>query len=331
MAALAVAGVIAAGCGTGGTDVEFVEPTVTLFDETEVDDTVPEVATTRSGVDQLETAELPAPRSGAPGVVVIDGIAVAVDTSSVDGWTATSPCGALLTGASPAPRSAVVVLDPAGDARDAVSGVAPVAVNAAIAELTADRLNAAGVSALLTRDDDDLAASFRAAAANSAGARMIVSIAIVAADGDRSDTAALELVHPAGDPGGRRLAGLIHQSLAPALDELPVAWTEGVDPGVRAVLNQRGADYFTVLQGESGAARVVVHLPVLDDDTAAIVSGPVFAAAAADALADALARFLVTDDEGDGFVTPDEVVRNAPTASGTEECLDPLAVDVGSG
>ena len=34
----------------------------------------------------------------------------------------------------------------------------------------------------------------------------------------------------------------------------------------------------------------------------------------------------VLADEGDGFVAPAEIVRDAPTASTTEACLDPLAV-----
>ena len=116
--------------------------------------------------------------------------------------------------------------------------------------------------------------------------------------------------------------------LRPVVDFLSVGWPADVEPGVRAVLNQRGTDFFGMLREPSGAARIVVHLPV--DPAAPTLLAPTGSEAFADAIADAVARHLVTDDEGDGFVATGDAIRNAPTASSTEACLDPLAVDVES-
>ncbi|MEM1335387.1 MAG: hypothetical protein AAGG08_18220, partial [Actinomycetota bacterium] len=213
----------------------------------------------------------------------------------------------------------------AGDARVEIGGVAAPSLNHAVATILAAELDAAGVSTLVTRDgDDDVAASTRSAAATASGARIVVSIAIAPGDGELVDQPPLEVVHPAANAEGRRLGGLIHQALMPVLLDLPGAWTDAGEPGVRSILNQRGTDYFTVLRAADDQARVVVHLPALNSTTVELFGSPVTAVNMAQALADAIARHLLTDEEGDGFVTPAETVRNASTAD-SEPCVDPLA------
>lgn len=313
-------------CGTGGTDLAVDEPTPQLFDDD--DDLVTSSTTTDApalGIEQLAAAELPQPRA-TPGVVIVDGIALAVDERTDAAWFARSPCGVVFSADEPV-EQALVVLDPAGDARIEVDGSPLSAINHTIADILASELRAAGVDTVLTRDgDDDIAASVRSEAASASGALVVVSISIAEGGGELVDRAPLEVAHPASDVESRRLAGLVFQSVEPILADLPGAWTAAGDPGVRSVLNQRGTDFFTLLRDADDHARVVMHLPVLTDDTVDLFRSPVTSVSLAQALADAIARFLLTDEEGRGFVTPAEVVRDAPT-TGAEACVDPFVVE----
>lgn len=318
--------VVAAACGTGGTDLAVDEPVPQLFDDDA--DLVTESTTTAAptlGIEQLAVAELPQPRA-TTGVVVVDGIALAVDERTDAGWFARSPCGVVFSGDGSV-EQALVVLDPAGDARVEIDGSSLSEINHTVAEILASELRAAGVDTLLTRDgDDDVAASVRSEAASASGALVVVSISIAEGGGDLVDEAPLEVVHPASDADSRRLAGLVFQSVEPILADMPGAWTAAGDPGVRAVLNQRGTDFFTLLRESDDHARVVVHLPALTDATVDLFRSPVTAVSLAQALADSIARFLLTDEEGRGFVTPTEVVRDAPT-TGAAACVDPIVVE----
>lgn len=318
---------LAVGCGTGSVSVDVVEPTVTLFAD---DDASARVESTTTVVPAailaaLDPTELPAPRSEAPGVVILEGIAAPVTASSVDGWAVTTPCGSNRDGAAPAPISALVALDPAGDART-VPGSLALTRNEAIAEATRSRLVAAGIETLVTRTAGaDLAASYRREAAAASGALVVVSIATVEGGAATGTVPALEVVHPAADESGRRLAGLVHAAVAPVVGELSVPWPADVEPGVRAVLNQRGDDYFAMLREPMDAARVVLHLPV-SLDAASAVANQQNRRLIADALAEAIAEHLVSDREGSGFVAPPEVVRSAPISDASAACVDPLAV-----
>lgn len=317
---------LVAACGTGGTDLAIDEPTPRLFDDDT--DLVTEPTTTTAptlGIEQLAVAELPEPRDTA-GVVVVDGIALAVDEHTDAGWFARSPCGVVFSGAEPVER-ALVVLDPAGDARIEIDGSSLSEINHAVADILASELRAAGVDTIITRSaDDDVAASTRSEAAAASGALVVVSISIAEGGGELVDEAPLEIAHPASDADSRRLAGLVYESVEPVLADLPGAWTDAGSPGVRAVLNQRGSDFFTLLRESDDHARVVVHLPVLTEDTVDLFRSPVTAVSLAQALAESIARFLLTDEEGRGFVTPAEVVRDAPT-TGAEVCVDPLGIE----
>lgn len=328
LATTLLAALIAAGCGTGEADITIDEPPPTLFDDTEsaLDGSSSTADPEAVAVAPLDPAELPTPRSGVRGVVVVDGVALAVDEVLADGWMARSPCGTAFSGDEPI-RQALVVLDPAGDAR-LDDGVAPLVLNHAIVDALAAELDAVGVTALVTRTGTaDVSAAVRSAAASASGAVVVVSMAFAAGDGPATDTAPLEVVHPASDARGRRLAGLVHQTLAPALEEIETVWVGGVEPGVRAVLNQRGADYFTMLREHEDQARVVAHLPALTVDRAGTFpSSSSTVTVIADALAEAITRYLLTDEQGDGFVVDGTVVRDAPTASGVDTCVEPLAV-----
>lgn len=321
-----VIGVFAAACGTGSTDVDFDEPASTLFPDEETAETVDGSTTTTQpvGVADLDPELIPGPRPGALGVVVFESVAAPV--AAIDGaeWTIETPCGATRSGMAPNPTTATVVIDPTGDAGSDAGAVA-LSRNAAIADAVRARLESADIATITTRDATaDVPAPYRRLVADASGARVMVSIAFVDGVGELGPEAGLEVVHPAADTGSRRLAGLVYAAVDPVIERYAVSWPDDLDPGVRAVLNQRGSDYFTVLQDPSGAARVVVHLPV-DPAVAATLW------AVADninplsvAIADAIVRYLVTEAEGTGFVAPPEVVRDAVATDPAAICVDPI-------
>ena len=322
-------GLVIAGCGTGSTDVAFDEPVPSLFDDSETTETGETVTTTAPplGVDGVDPDAIPAPRLDAPGVILFDSLAAPVVGAEAGTWTVATPCGASRTGEEPNPTTAVVVLDPIGDAATE-TGSAALARNARLAELVRDRLASADIGAISTRDATaDVPAPYRREVAEAAGARVVVSIALVEGSAESQPEPALEIVHPAADTDSRRLAGLLHAAVHPVVDRFAVDWPADVEPGVRAVLNQRGGNYFAVLEEPFGAARAVLHLPLDPEVAETVWASDSNLVPVSDAIADAVVRFLVTTDEGTGFVTPLEVVRDAVVADPTATCVDPLAVE----
>lgn len=329
--ALVVAfGLVIAGCGTGSTDVAFDEPVPSLFDDSEMTGTGEIVTTTARllGVDGVDPDVIPAPRLDAAGVVVFESLVAPVVGTEAGTWTVATPCGASRSGEEPSSTTAVVVLDPIGDAATE-AGSASLARNARLAELVRDRLVSADIGAISTRDATaDVPAPYRREVAEAAGARVVVSIALVEGEAESQPEPSLEIVHPAADTESRRLAGLLHAAVDPVVERFAVDWPADVEPGVRAVLNQRGSDYFAVLQESSGASRAVLHLPVAPEAAETVWASDSNLVPVSDAVADAIVRFLVTEDEGTGFVTPLEVVREAVVADPTATCVDPLALEV---
>ncbi|MEM9466541.1 MAG: hypothetical protein AAGA90_14295 [Actinomycetota bacterium] len=328
IALAALIGIGAAACGTASTDVDFDEPVPTLFADDDPSDTQQATTTTAPpiGVDDVDPEALPGPVAEAAGVVVFDSVAAAVVDDDGTTWTVETPCGALRSGDTPRPTTAVVVLDPSGDAGSA-SGADALARNATLAALIRDRLAVAEITAITTRAAPaDVAAAYRSRVADAAGARVVVSIALVDGAGEPGPEPALEVVHPAADAESRRLAGLVHEAVAPVIERFSVGWPDDVEPGVRAVLNQRGGDYFTVLQAPSAADRAVVHLPVDPAVADTVWSSEANLAPIGDAIADAIVRHLVTEDEGSGFVAPPEVVRDAAAVDPAATCVDPPAL-----
>jgi hypothetical protein len=329
---LVAASFVAAACGTGSTSVDFDEPVSTLFSEEESVETDDGSTTTTSiGVEEFDLDQLPGPDPAAPGVVLFDGVAAPVVTMIGDEWTVASPCGGGRSGVAPVPTTALVVVDPLGDPATE-RGAIELQRSAALTEALQRRLVDVGVSALATRSGlVDVAAPYRRDVALGAGARVMVSVALVDGTGQLGAVPGLEIVHPAADDDARRLAGLLHAAVDPVLGRLSVGWPDDVEPGVRAVLNQQGADYFTVLREPARASRVVLHLPVDPEAGSAIWTAEANLAPFADALADAIVRFLLTEEEGTGFVSPPQVVREAVVGTPAGACVDPIAVDNAGG
>lgn len=330
--AVALVLVMAVGAALAGTGARVEEPSIRFADDgstTEVMGAVADATTSTASTTTTPVADrLPPLATDVTGAIrSADGTARAVLGTDGEVWVVAGACGGQAT---EAPDTAVqigphhVVLDPAegGAARGVVAGpVVEADLNLAIARRTAELLADEGVAVVLTRDGDaDLGATARGLLGPAVGAEVLVSIHHAAA-GDRRTTApAPEVFHQIDDPASRRLGGLVHEEMSGALAALGGEWAEVEEPGVRPLLNQRGEDFHVVLQRSAGVAAIYVELVALGERETALLAGEEGREIEAGALARAIVRFLVTDEAGDGFVEPDELVREAPTTNAPGAC-----------
>jgi hypothetical protein len=309
------------GCVSGGAEV--AEPVPTLFNDDDVVSTTsaPSDETTSSTASTTTVPvvdRLPALADEVPGAVVVDdGLVLPITGTDGEVWFLLGACGGeqlepVSTATLVGPQH--VVLDPGGGDDEAGR------VNLAVARRTAELLAVDGIAAVLTRTSDaELAAGTRGALGPAVGAAVLVSI-------QRGDgTAVTEhprptVFHRAEDAESRRLAGLVHQEVELAFTDLDGAFTAHDEPGVRPLLNQRGEDYFRVLQTSAGVAAARVELLGSGENETALLSSEEGREFEARALADAIVRFLVTSEEGDGFIDPVETVRTAPTTDAPGGC-----------
>ena len=310
---------LAAGCVNGGAEV--VEPVPTLFDDRVSTTVVPDEATT-TATEPTTTVplrdRLPGLADDVVGAVLGEG-GVVLPITGTDGevWFLRGPCGEeriepVSTATLVGPHH--VVLDPGG--LDDEAG----AVNLAVALRTAELLTAQGVAVTLTRTSmAQMSAATRGAVGPAVGALVTVSIERGVGDAVTADPRPT-VFHRADDVDSRRLAGLIHHELVDAFASLEGTFTAQREPGVRSLLNQRGDDYFLVLGTDPAAAAARVELLGLGADETALLGSEEGRDVEAGALAAAVVRYLVSSEEGDGFIDPVEVVRTAPTSNTPGGC-----------
>ncbi|MFT5204531.1 MAG: N-acetylmuramoyl-L-alanine amidase [Candidatus Aldehydirespiratoraceae bacterium] len=254
-----------------------------------------------------------------------DGSGLAVSGSDGEVWFVIGACRA--EAVEPAATAETidakhVVLDP-GSSDD----LAITRHNRLIAEEVARLLSANGVSVSLTREfDQPMSESARGALGPALGARAVVSIHHEY--GDEVATVTRPTVfHQIDDVESRRLAGLLHQETEVSLAEIGVGLAAAVEPGVRPLLNQRGQNFFVVLQVAESTPAARLQITVLPENDMSPLVNEEARALESQAIADAIVRFLVTDEEGNGFVEPIETVRAAPTSHTPGGCGEPAAAE----
>jgi N-acetylmuramoyl-L-alanine amidase len=228
--------------------------------------------------------------------------------------------------------AATIVIDPGHGGDDEPGAVGPTGlveadVNLAVAERTVAELADRGIDAVLTRGGDYRATlRFRARIADVLDATALVSIHHNAeADGHRS-TPGTETYQQVDDAESRRLSGLLYEELVPALGRFPADWAGDDDAGAKYRRNDEGGDYYGILRRprEAGVTAALVEAAFITNPTeeALLRRGDVLDAEAR-AIADAIHRWLTSDDEGSGFVEP--YPRGAPAGSGggAGGCVDP--------
>ena len=311
--------VLVAGCVSG--EAEVVEPVPTLFDDVSSTTSAAgnETTSSRGPTTTAPVAErLPALVEDVPGAVAVgEGVVLPVTGTDGEVWFLLGPCGEdrlepVSTAELFGPQH--VVLDPGGG--DDVAG----RINLAVGLRTAELLAADGIAVALTRTADaELGAATRGAIGPAVGSLALVSIHRGVGSTPTEDPRPT-IFHRADDVESRRLAGLIHHEVVSAFGALEGVFTAHAEPGVRPLLNQRGEDYFRVLQTSAGVAAARVELLSVDENEMALLASGEGHEIEARALADAIVRFLVTSEEGDGFIDPVEVVRTAPTSDSPGGC-----------
>ncbi len=317
---VAVVAVMATACVSGGTEVN--EPVPTLFDDS-TSTIVPatdEPTSSTMPTTTLEVAQrLPDLPATVPGAIRSDdGALLPITGTDGDIWFVLGPCGEDRiepAGSATQVGPQHVVLDPGGADDEAGR------INLAVAQRTAEILSADGVSAALTRTGSaDIGPSTRGLAAPAVGAVAFVSIHRGEASGETTGEPRPTVFRRAADEDSQRLAGLIHQEMTEAFADVDGTFAAQPESGVRTLLNQRGEDYFRVLQASTGVAAARAELLALGQNESTLLASEEGRDIEAQALADAIVRFLVTNEEGDGFIDPVEAVRTAPTSNTPGGC-----------
>jgi N-acetylmuramoyl-L-alanine amidase len=263
-------------------------------------------------------------------VVTPNGVVLSVLRANPDGsYLARAPCGGEVTVTGDALAGANVVLDPGhgGDEPGAVgpAGTTEQSVNLAVARETARRLEALGASVVLTRTADyRITLASRAAVATSLRPQLFVSIHHNAAPDGPHDGPGAETYFQIESPASKRASGLVYEALVRAFADYDVEWVGDRDAGAKYRLRGDGTDYYGILNRTAGVPAVLSEAAFISNPPEeALLSDPDFQAVEAQALAEAIVRYVASDDPGGGFVEPYARTEPAGPGGGAEGCTDP--------
>lgn len=328
--ALAAGALLLTGCSSGGSSAAPSTSTTSTVTVTTTTTSTTTPSTTTTTEPPIEWPAVPGPGAPARAVVTPGGVVLAVLAANLDGTVvARSPCGGEATVRGTALTGANVVLDPGhgGDEPGAVgpAGTTEKSVNLAIAEATARRLEALGATVVLTRTADyRITLASRAAIGTSLQPQLFVSIHHNAApDGPREGPGS-ETYFQIASPESKRASGLIYEELVAAFAGYDVAWVADRDAGAKYRLRSSGGDYYGILNRTAGVPAVLAEAAFISNaPEEALLADPAFQAVEAQALADAIVRFVTTDDPGSGFVEPYPRTEPAGPGGGPQGCVDP--------
>jgi len=237
---------------------------------------------------------------------------VPVISRAGDGWTVRTPCNATATLSADRARSAgspVIVLDPGhgGSEPGAVSpgGLVEANVNLAVARQTQTALQAAGVTALLTRTGDyDVALATRSELARTVNPKAFVSIHHNAEpDGPRNGPGS-ETYYQIGSADSKRLAGLVYEEVVQAMSQYRAAWVADRDAGAKYRPGASG-DYYAMLRQPGKVVSVLAELAFISNPSEAELIGRAdVQKVEGEAVARGIVRYLTSRDPGSGFVEP---------------------------
>ncbi|MFP5320411.1 MAG: N-acetylmuramoyl-L-alanine amidase [Acidimicrobiia bacterium] len=248
-------------------------------------------------------------------------------------WQVMTPCATVAEVPGKPVRGAHVVLDPGhgGDEPGAVgpSGLKESDLNLDVAVRVRDMLRAEGATVVLTRNRDvRMTLATRAAIAQALDPVAFVSIHHNAAPIGTASTPGSEAYHQLDAPGSKRLAGLLWEELQAHLSPFGTEWAVGDQPGARARRSlDTGDDYYGILRNAGEVTTVLSEAAFLSNPAEdALLGTAAFRDAEARAIADAVLRYVRTEDPGSGFVPTKEVATPAGSGGGTRGCVDPPLV-----
>jgi hypothetical protein len=112
--------------------------------------------------------------------------------------------------------------------------------------------------------------------------------------------------------------------VAAAFAGYDVPWVADRDAGAKYRLRANGGDYYGILDRTAGVPAVLSEAAFISNaPEEALLVAPAFQAVEAQALTDAIVRFVTTQDPGSGFVEPYPRTEPAGPGGGSEGCIDP--------
>lgn len=307
------------------TDETLPPSTAQAASETE-DEALPAAA--EEVVEPLPTSTVPEP-AAARALITPSGVVVPVLDFIDNEYVVRTPCGetSMITGGMPIAET-TVVLDPGhgGEEIGAVgpNGLTEKELNLELAERTKAELESRGISVVLARTADyRITIATRAEIGNRLDAEVMVSIHHNAPNFLESDKPGSEVFIQSGSPESRRLGGLVYEETVAALDQFDVAWTVSDNAGALEVLNRDGEDAYGMVRRPEMPA-VLAELGYLSNPPEAeLFLTEEYQSVASMALADAIERFLTTDDPGSGFTNEPRFFTPGGGTGGSGGCVDP--------
>lgn len=245
-------------------------------------------------------------------------------------WQVTTPCAEVAVANGNPLTGAHIVIDP-GHGGTEIGAVGPTGLTEAelnldIATRAARRLETEGATVVLTRTSDvRVTIQTRAELAVALEPLAFISIHHNAVRRGTAATPGSELYHQHASGESRRLAGLLweemQEELGPFLDE----WAVGEQPGAfPRVSGDTGGDYYGVLRRTQGVPAVLSEAAYISNPAEeALLRTDEFRDAEAEAVSDAVLRYVTTQDPGSGFHPPRVIETPAGGGGGTADCEDP--------
>jgi N-acetylmuramoyl-L-alanine amidase len=268
--------------------------------------------------------------SGAKVVVSPTGVVLPVTEQLAEGWKVVTPCGneATIDDAEPV-AAAHVVVDPGhgGSESGAVAenGLLESELNLAVARELERILEGEGMQVTLTRDADyRLPIPTRADIVSALQPKLFISIHHNGGAAASRTTPGTEVYHQVADDSSKRLSGLVWEEVTSALTNYDIAWRGGSDAGAIYRTDRDGNDFYGVLRRTAGVPSVLVEAAYLSNPAEAdLLAREDVQTAEAQAIADAVERYLLTDDPGSGFMEP--LFRGYGSSGGGTfaNCADP--------
>jgi N-acetylmuramoyl-L-alanine amidase len=238
------------------------------------------------------------------------------NTASVAGATAVGPVD--------------IVIDPGHGGNESgatgANGLAERTLNLAVAKITVDALQRAGVRTLLTRTADyRVTLSTRATIIKAAAPKAAISIHHNGgSDGPRNGPGT-EVFYQHASGESRRLGGLIYEEVVAALSQYKdIAWQADTDAGVKTRLNTSGGDYYAMVRQPAPVTAVLAELGFLSNPPeAALYARPDVEKVEGEAVARGIERWLTTKDPGSGYTEAYPRTEPAGPGGGLTGCTDP--------
>jgi N-acetylmuramoyl-L-alanine amidase len=198
-------------------------------------------------------------------------------------------------------------------------------VNFTVAQDVKQLLEAEGATVVLTRTADyNTTIKTRAEIAVDLHPQVFISIHHNAEPDGPSDVPGNETYYQISSPDSKRLAGLLWEEVTAAFSPYHVAWAADTDHGAKYRPGSNGGDYYGILRRAAGITTVLSEAAFISNPPEEqLLRDPAFRHAEAQAITNAITRYLATPDPGSGFVTPYPRTEPAGGGGGPEGCTDP--------